>query len=349
MLLDEGDRGDEYTYSYAGPTLGTRDLVGTRGTAVGGDRATVTVVIDFPLPAGLRDDRLARTPELVSCPVRSEISLDAGARRVDVRLVVDNRARDHRLRVLCDTGTRTLTHRAGAAFAWLERDTRVPPRPGWIERPTPERCVHDIVVVEGATRGLAVGVDGLREYAVLHDGRTIAITLLRAVGFLSRGDLPERPIHAGPALATPSAQCLGERAYRYCLVPLGGEMAAARAGREIREWLSPAWLGAGEAATRSFYSVEGDPAVQPSALRAGPDGALVARLFNAGPQSASATLRFARSVAEARAVDLREGDLALGNTGLDVVRTAAPPDVADGAVTIRLAPYEIGTFLVRLA
>jgi alpha-mannosidase len=348
VLLDEGDRGDEYTYSYAGPTLGSSDLVGTRRTAVSGDRATVAVELVLPLPAGLREDRLARTPELVPCAVRAEISLDAGARRVDVRLVIDNQARDHRLRVLCETGTRSLTHLAGAAFAWLDRDTRVAPRPGWIEQPTAERAVHDLVAVEGATRGLAVGVDGLREYAVLHDGRTIAITLLRAVGWLSRGDLPERKGHAGPALATPSAQCIGEREYRYCVVPLGGDMTLPRAAREIREWLSPPWSARGDEASRSFYSVDGDPAVQPSALRAGPDGAIVARVFNPSREAASATLRFARPALDARAVDLREGDLALGNTGLDVVRTAAPPDVVDGAVAIRLAPHEIGTYLVRL-
>jgi alpha-mannosidase/membrane-associated phospholipid phosphatase len=348
-LLDEGDRGDEYTYSYAGPTLGSRDLTGTRSAVVDGDRATVTVEFELRLPSGLREDRLARSPELVPCAVRSEISLDAGARRVDVRLVVDNQARDHRLRVLCDTGTRSLTHRAGAAFAWLDRDTRVAPRPGWIERPTAERAVHDLVAVEGVTRGLAVGVDGLREYAVLHDGRTIAITLLRAVGWLSRGDLPERKGHAGPALATPSAQCIGVREYRYCVVPLGADMSLARAVREIREWLSPAWSAQGDAVSRSFYSVEGDAAVQPSALRAGPDGGIVARVFNPSRDPVSATLRFASPALEARAVDLREGDLALGNTGLDIVRTAAPPDVADGAVAIRLAPYEIGTYLIRLA
>ncbi|MGH2491588.1 MAG: hypothetical protein ACRDF9_08770, partial [Candidatus Limnocylindria bacterium] len=238
---------------------------------------------------------------------------------------------------------------AGAAFAWLERETRVAPRPGWVEQPTAERALHDLVAVEGATRGLAVGVDGLREYAVLHDGRTIAITLLRAVGFLSRGDLPERKGHAGPALATPSAQCIGEREYRYCVVPLAGEITLPRAARAIHEWLSPAWSGHGDDAPRSFYSVEGDDAVQPSALRAGPDGMIVARLFNPSRESASATLRFVRSALEARAVDLREGDLTLGNTGLDIVRTAAPPDVVDGAVAIRLAPYEIGTYLVRLA
>ena len=348
-LLDEGDRGDEYTYSYAGPTLGSRDLVGTRRSAVTGDRATVTVEFELRLPTGLREDRLARTPELVPCAVRSEISLDTGARRVDVRIVVDNQARDHRLRVLCETGTRSLTHVAGAAFAWLERETRVAGRPGWIEQPTAERALHDLVAVEGATRGLAIGVDGLREYAVLHDGRTIAITLLRAVGFLSRGDLPERKGHAGPALVTPSAQCIGERAYRYCVVPLGGDIGLPRAAREIREWLSPPWTGQGDAAWRSFYSVEGDPAIQPSALRAGPEGTLVARVFNPSRDPSSATLRFARPALDARAVDLREGELTLGNTGLDIVRTAAPPDVVDGAVVIRLAAYEIGTYLVRLA
>jgi alpha-mannosidase len=316
---------------------------------VSGDRATVTVEFALRLPAGLRDDRLARTPELVQCAVRSEISLDAGARRVTVRLVVDNQARDHRLRVLCETGTRSLKHVSGAAFAWLDRDTRVTPRPGWIERPTAERALHDFVAIEGSPRGLAVGVDGLREYAVLHDGRTIAITLLRAVGFLSRNDLPERKGHAGPALATPSAQCIGEREYRYCVVPLGGALTLPRAVREIREWLSPPWIDRGPEAARSFYSIDGDAVIQPSALRAGPGGAIVARLFNPTRESASATLRFARQALDARAVDLREGELALGNTGLDSVRTASPPDVVDGAVFIRLAPYEIGTYLVRLA
>jgi alpha-mannosidase len=306
------------------------------------------VALDLRLPVGLRDDRLARSPELVSCPVRAEISLDAGARRVDVRLVVTNNARDHRLRVLCETDTRVLTHVAGAAFAWLQRETRVSSRRGWIEQPTAERCVHDLVAVEGATRGLAVGVDGLREYAVLHDGRTIAITLTRAVGWLSRGDLPERKGHAGPALETPSAQCIGTREYCYCVVVLGGEMSLPRAAREISEWLSPPWLGRGDVGTHSFYSIDRDSPIQASALRGGVDDTIVLRLVNPGHEAAVTRVRFARRVAEARAVDLREGVLDLGNTGLDVVRTAAPSELDDGALLVRLEPYEIGTYLLRM-
>ena len=42
------------------------------------------------------------------------------------------------------------------------------------------------------------------------DGTTsLALTLLRAVGWLSRGDLALRPMHAGPALETPGAQVPG--------------------------------------------------------------------------------------------------------------------------------------------
>jgi membrane-associated phospholipid phosphatase len=348
-LISEGDRGDEYTYSYAGPTVGSEGLSGARTTSVTGDRATATVDLVLRLPARLRDDRLARSPELVDCPVRVEISLDARQRRVDVTLTVENRASDHRLRVLCETATRALTHQSGAAFALLERSNRFEVRKRWIEPPTSEACVHDFVAVKGATSGLAVGVDGLREYSVLHDGGTIAITLLRAVGFLSRDDLPERRGHAGPELATPSAQCIGTRAYRYAVVPLDEGTDVTRAARSIREWLSPPLVVSGDGRSRCFMSfVDEATPLALSALRAGPDGALVVRIANPQREEISGTLRFDRPIRGARSVDLREGDLGLGNTGLDVIRTAAPLEVDGDVARVTLQPYEIGTWVVQL-
>ena len=349
-LISEGDRGDEYTYSYAGPTVGSEGLSGTRATSVTGDRATATVELVLRLPARLRDDRLARSPELVDCLIHMEISLDAGERRVDVTLQVDNRASDHRLRVLCETGTRALTHQTGAAFALLERSNRFEVRKRWIEPPTSEACLHDFVAVKGATKGLAVGVDGLREYSVLHDGGTIAITLLRAVGSLSRGDLPERKGHAGPELATPSAQCIGSRAYRYAVVPLGEEIGVTGAARSVREWLSPPLVISGDGHSRTFvYFVDPATPLVLTALRAGPDGSLVVRLANPHREEAIGELLFDRAIRASRSVDLREGDLGLGNTGLDVIRTAAPLDVDGDLARVRLQPFEIGTWLVQLS
>jgi membrane-associated phospholipid phosphatase len=349
-LISEGDRGDEYTYSYAGPIVGSEGLVGTRVTFLAGDRATATVEVVLRLPARIRDDRLARSPELVDCPVRAEISLDAGERRVDVQLQVDNRASDHRLRVLCETGTKALTHQTGAAFALLERSNRFEVRKRWIEPPTSEACLHDFVGVKGATKGLALGVDGLREYSVLHDGGTIAITLLRAVGFLSRGDLPERRGHAGPELATPSAQCIGPGTYRYTVIPLDDATDLTRAARSVREWLSPPLVITGDGRARSFVSFT-DPATPLvlSALRAGPEGTLVVRLANPQREEAFGTLLFDRAIRASRPVDLREGDLGLGNTGLDIIRTAGPLDVDEDRARAHLQPYEIGTWIVQLA
>jgi alpha-mannosidase len=252
--------------------------------------------------------------------------------------------------VLCETGTKALTHRSGAAFGLLERSNRFEVRKRWIEPPTSEACVHDLVAVTGATKGLAVGVDGLREYSVLHDGGTIAITLLRAVGFLSRGDLPERRGHAGPELATPSAQCIGTRTYRYTVVPLGDETDLTRASRAVREWLSPPLVLTGAGGVRRFVSFV-DPATPLvlTSLRAGPDGTVVVRLSNPQREEASGTLRFERPIRASRPVDMREGELGLGNTGLDLIRTAAPLDVEGDLAHAHLAPYEIGTWIVQLA
>ncbi|HUG56113.1 MAG TPA: phosphatase PAP2 family protein [Candidatus Limnocylindrales bacterium] len=349
-LVDDGDRGDGYTYSYAGPTVSFAGARGRRTTAVRGARAEVVVELDLAIPMSLRDDRLARTPETVACPARISVSLEAGRRRVDVTVTVDNRARDHRLRAMSLTGARSLHHRAGAQFALVERANRLPPKSGWVEPPTETRCVHDVVVSRSGAdgEGLAMGVEGLREYAVLGDGATIALTLFRAVGWLSRDDLKERRGHAGPELETPSAQCPGEMTFRYCVVPLASGAPLDPALRAVREFLSPAWVATGDGGARSFLALDAPATVQLSAVRSAGEAEVVVRLANTGPDHAVARLRFARPVAQARAVDLREGDLSLGNTDLDVIRTAPPPDIADGAPVATLAPYEIATYLTRL-
>lgn len=50
----------------------------------------------------------------------------------------------------------------------------------------------------------------------------LALTLLRCVGWLSRGDLSYRRGDAGPSVPTPEAQCLGHHVFEYALVPHQG-------------------------------------------------------------------------------------------------------------------------------
>jgi alpha-mannosidase len=278
--------------------------------------------------------------------VRSPLRSATYARRRDepfvrVSLELDNRQPDHRLRVLVPADTSGGAW-AGTAFGAVQRPFRRPGTDSGLEFDLPTDPAR-LWVDSG---GVAVFLTGPFEYELVEGA--IAITLLRSVGWLSRGDMPERRGHAGPALETPSAQGIGTRTYRYCVVALAGEMTLARAGREVREFLSPARTVRGTAPIGPLLELPRDSAVQVSALRAGPEGSLVLRLFNPRTSEESVTVRFASAVAEARAVDLREGDLGLGNTGFDVIRTAQPPVIEDGAMTVRLLAYEIGTYLVRL-
>ncbi|MDP1860826.1 MAG: hypothetical protein Q8K82_19275 [Gemmatimonadaceae bacterium] len=87
---------------------------------------------------------------------------------------------------------------------------------------TPTACapLHRFVSCFGANRGLSVISDGLGEYEATVDG-DVAVTLVRAVGELSRRDVPERPGHAGWPVPTPAAQCLGPFAATLALFPHG--------------------------------------------------------------------------------------------------------------------------------
>jgi len=133
-------------------------------------------------------------------------------------------------------------------------------------------------------------------------------------------------------------------------VPLDERTDLAGAARQVRGWLSPPTLVRGDGTARALLSFA-DPAgtLVLSALRAGPDGALIVRVSNPHSEEASGALRFARSIRDSRPLDLREGEVNLGNTGLDVLRTAAPLEITGDTATIRLQPYEIGTWVVSLA
>jgi hypothetical protein len=110
-----------------------------------------------------------------------------------------NTARDHRLRLRVATGVDAPRVVADAAFGPVER--RVPDVPAdeqRAERVVRSAPLHRYVSLYGSDRGATVYSDGLAEYEADDDG-AVAVTLVRAVGELSRPDLPERPGHAGLA------------------------------------------------------------------------------------------------------------------------------------------------------
>ena len=162
----------------------------------------------------------AISARLADAPVNSLVAVldDAGARFVRLTVRGINRSRDHRLRFVVATGVEQGETWADAAFGPVTRKALVVPDVDRVaETPPPTAPLHRHVSLFTADTGATLFSDGLAEYETRPDGR-IAITLLRAVGELSRDDLPERPGHAGWPAPTPAAQSLGAFTARFALL-----------------------------------------------------------------------------------------------------------------------------------
>jgi alpha-mannosidase len=120
------------------------------------------------------------------------------------------------------TGLQVAQAHVDESFMVAARDLRLPDSMGWVEDPTPLMHQRAFTDLSDGARGLAILNCGLPSVEVTEDG-TIALTLLRAVGWLSRDDLWVRRIAAGPLVPTPGAQCLGPYRYEYAILPHSGD------------------------------------------------------------------------------------------------------------------------------
>lgn len=189
-------------------------------------RQSLRIAMRYRLPVQLTDDRMSRAPEFVDEQIVTTVSIYPGVRRVDFRTQVDNRARDHRLRVEFPTPIVTAHASADQAFDIVARSLDVPTDTSdWIEQPRPEAPMQNFVSISDGRVGLTLATHGLPEYEARRDpsGTTFALTLLRCIGWLSRNDLSARQGHAGPAKETPGAQEIGAHVFEYALVPHAGD------------------------------------------------------------------------------------------------------------------------------
>src|SRR5687768_14181797 len=355
---DGGDAGDEYNYSWP---LG--DLrFSTRGVRpsmtwleVGPARATLRITWDWELPEGLTEDRLSRSSKMAPFRLHSDVTLHAGIGRVDIRAHGVNTARDHRLRVLLPLGLPVERSKAESAFCVVDRPVAVDEvERGSAEPAVPEFPQQAFTSVDADGIGLTIANRGLVEASVLDDEHgTVALTLVRAVGYLSRGDLLARIEGAGPLMPTPEAQMLGPISAEYSVIPHAGSWTEAGSHRQAHAFVAPMlaielpgsrpltdpWRrepvapGASLPAAGALVDVEGGLEVT-AGKRADDRDGLVVRLLNQSAEPRTALVRPHRAAVTARRLNLVEEpmvDLAISN----------------GAVEVTAGPWEIVTVGIR--
>ncbi|HEX6966829.1 MAG TPA: glycoside hydrolase family 38 C-terminal domain-containing protein, partial [Gemmatimonadaceae bacterium] len=216
---DVGDAGDLYTHSPIAPIVTAARFLGAEVRCAGPLRGELTAAWQLDVPAS--SDRAGRSLDLVPIVARCTLTLDANAPFLRVSVAGDNAARDHRLRVVLATGIERGDVFADAAFGVVRREPIVvSEQAAAVELPPPTAPMHRYVTIATERDGATVFSDGLAEYEATEAG-DIAITLVRAVGELSRNDLPERPGHAGWPVSTPDAQCLGPFDGAFAIMPHG--------------------------------------------------------------------------------------------------------------------------------
>jgi hypothetical protein len=295
-LVDDGDAGD--TYSYNPPR---HDVVveGPEHLDVavvehGPLRARIRVEARYRWPARVDDETLARVGEEI-VPVSTIVELRAGEHFVRVTTTLENRCEDHRLRAVFPLPQRAGCSRAECAFDVVERGLTADSGPTEVGLPTfpSRRFVH--------AGGLTVAHEGLLEYELVElsagGAGALALTLLRANRYLSRGPMSLRPLPAGPVIELRGSQVPGHHTLRYSVAI--GEIDPYALAEDTFDDL-PVAYGAGLGTMPDLHRALRVEGAQVSSLRRR-SGRLELRAFN--PTDAEVTLAVPGRAGEI--VDLR--------------------------------------------
>jgi mannosylglycerate hydrolase len=215
-LVDDGDAGD--TYNWCPPdqdrVVDTPDRVAVEVRERGPLRAVVVLHASYRWPVRVDDAASTRVGEQ-PVEVTTTLELRAGERFVRVAVELDNRSEDHRLRAWFPLPAAAEQSVAECAFGTVRRGLvpeSGPTEAGLATFPS-RRFVE--------AGGLTVAHEGLLEYELVdvREGRShaLALTLLRATRFLSRGPMATRPLPAGPVIELHGSQVQGRHVLHYAV------------------------------------------------------------------------------------------------------------------------------------
>ena len=265
------------------------------------------------LPEAATEDVQGRSDKLVPCPITTYVTLSAHSRRLDFRTIVDNQAKDHRLRVRFPTDIQTDSVHAEGQFHVIQRNIQLPDATGWAEPPVPEHPHQTFVSLTDGQRGFTLINKGLPEYAAekTEEGVTLSLTLLRAVAWIGR----EFFVTAAYKIPTPDAQCLGRQEFEYALVLHEGDWQNAKVwqmayGFNVPFEVAESSLHAGSLPKESsVISLQPDELIITAIKKAENDDALVIRLYNISDKPVTGKLALCLPIQKAMVTNLLEESL----------------------------------------
>ena len=226
LLEEDADAGDAWDYSPSwipGEVVrSSQTLFTSRLKEFGAVRAVLEIAGEMNVPYELEGDM--RSAKRTVIPVLFEISVGRHSARVDVKLRLNNTAKDHRIRLRIPSVVQTDFIRSQGHLAILDRPVeRQKEIEKWIQPPTQLLPCREWVAMQDDKYGLAVALKGMYDYEAvinpLDRKPDLYVTLLRGFDLMSRKNTLQREGDAAMAVYTPGAQCLGEQVFEWSYVP----------------------------------------------------------------------------------------------------------------------------------
>ncbi|MHA1667263.1 MAG: glycoside hydrolase family 38 C-terminal domain-containing protein [Candidatus Heimdallarchaeaceae archaeon] len=203
---DFGDRGDEYTFGKVEPEKTSPKVLSRKILSSGPLFVDIEEKLELRLFKELNKNRDKRIGK-VKVPVSSIFRFYKDSPRIDITTTYTNLTKDHRLRICFDLPYKSKETITSTHFGHIKRRSDPFNYETFEEQPSGIQAQKRFIRIEdpSSTAAFTLINDGLPEVELKNNSH-LALTVLRCVGYLSRSDFPERPIHAGPFLETPGAQ-----------------------------------------------------------------------------------------------------------------------------------------------
>jgi mannosylglycerate hydrolase len=264
----------------------------TRSLASGPLVAALEVRISLPIPEKGDTIKEIRSKKLVPLNIRTIVSLKSGIPWVEIEVIIENSATDHRLRVVFPTGINSDTLRAQGHFDVMRRAIT--------KKPWPTESMREFIYLEDKNKGFALFTTGLHEYEAKENGR-IALTLFRSNTYVTQ--------LWWPGVQSIDARILGKSRYRYGIMPTRPGISDASLIEYARKFNRPL------TAVRCFW---GPPYLRKlvescqkefiitAVKKHWQRDTLIIRFFNANSRRTTGIIRFGKNINEAYKTDMKE-------------------------------------------
>jgi len=326
-LVDDGEIGDGwYHCNPAIDRIVTANRADVEIVENHCNRVTWRIRQYMKLPAQVENEH--RSPSEVDFTVTHLVSLTRGQRSVEVQTLIDNNAKDHRLRLRLPTGVEGDTYAVNQPFCFVERKAGEDlSTADWAEYGTAEKQTGGIVVKRDpqSDRGFAfLSAYGIHECAVYPEG-TMDITLFRSF---------RRTV--GTA-GEPDGQLQQSLEFRYLLRPLTQEDTYADLARE-QEILSAGQLfitttGRDAQTYRPILALH-NPSFLYSTANPLEDGSLEVRIWNCSDQTQTGVITLPEGVSHAYLTEI---------DGREIDQLT----VSEEELTLTLSPWKIATICLE--